>query len=68
MPVAHWERRGRHGGPTAVALLDGFEQILLLTVAEAAKTKIVDDKDGYFGEALEEPVVGAFGTCLDEVV
>lgn len=46
VPVGHGQLRGHDGGAAAVALFDGFEQILLFPLGHTRKAKIVHDKDG----------------------
>ena len=66
MPVGHGQLRCDGQGAAAVALFDGLEEVLFLRIGETAKGKIVDDQQVYFGQALEEAILGALGTSLHE--
>ena len=41
MPVAYRELGRDHGGPAAVALLDGLEQVLFFSVTHGGQAKVV---------------------------
>jgi len=53
VPVADRQLRGDDRGPGAVSLFEGFQQILLLTIAQAGQTKIIDDKNGSLRQTLQ---------------
>ncbi len=58
MPVGHGQLRCDGQGAGAVALFDGLEEVLFLRIGETAKGKIVNDQQVYFGQALEEAIIG----------
>ena len=68
VPVADGELGSDHGCPGAVALLDGLEQILLFPVGQAARPKSSIKMTEILREALQQPIVDAFGAGLDEEV
>ena len=68
VPVADRQLRGDDRGPDAVSLFKGFQEILLFTIAQAGKTKIIEDEDGGFRQTLQEPIIGAVGARLHEEI
>ena len=53
VPVADWQLRRDECGADAVALLDGFEQVLSFGFVEGGEAEVVDDQKRELGQAFK---------------